>query len=74
LAEAEKTAGNLFIALARMSLEAGKTIERALILTEQLKKVSLSLVIIREKEAIIAPKSECTICHFTILKARDKSI
>jgi hypothetical protein len=61
LAKAEKTAGNLFIALAGISLETGKTIERASILTGQLEKVSLFLIIIREKKIIMALRNECTI-------------
>jgi hypothetical protein len=63
LAEAENTAENLSTALAGMSIEAGKTTERASILAEQLKKVSLSLIMAREEEAAIAPRIRCTICR-----------
>jgi hypothetical protein len=68
LAEAEKTAGNLFTALIRMSLKAGEAIERALILVRQLEKVSLFLVMAREEKAIMALRNECTICRLTTLR------
>jgi len=73
LIKAENTAENLLIALAGLSIKAGKTIKRASILAGQLEKVSLFLVITREEEAIIALKSEYTICRLTILKIRDES-
>jgi hypothetical protein len=73
LAEAEETAGNLFTILVGMSLKVGEAIERASILIGQLKKVSLSLVIIREEEVIIALRTECIICHFITLRVWDRS-
>jgi hypothetical protein len=39
-----------------VSLEAGKTIERALILAGQLEEISLSLIITRKEEAAMIPK------------------
>ena len=68
MAEAEKTAGNLFTALIRMSLKAGEAIERALILVKQLEKVSLFLVIVREEKAIMALRNEYNICRLTTLR------
>jgi hypothetical protein len=49
--------------LAKISLKAGKVTEKASILAGQLKKASLSLVIIREEEAVIVSKVRCTICR-----------
>jgi hypothetical protein len=56
LAKAENTAENLSIALTKVSLKVGKTIERVSILAGQLEKISLSLVIIKKKEATIILK------------------
>jgi hypothetical protein len=50
LEEAENTTENLSTVLAGLSVEAGKIIERALILTRQLEKASLSLILLKEKE------------------------
>jgi hypothetical protein len=63
LAEAESTAENLLTVLAKMSIKAGKTIKRVSILARQLKEISLSLVMAREKEAVIVLKVECAICR-----------
>jgi hypothetical protein len=68
LAETENTAKNLSTALAKMSLKTEKTTERASILTKQLEKVSLFLIMTREEEAIMALKNEYTICRLTTLK------
>jgi hypothetical protein len=66
LAEAESTAENLSTILAGMSIEVKKTIKRVSILIGQLEKVSLFLIIIREKEAAMAPKIGYTICRLVI--------
>jgi hypothetical protein len=58
LAKAESTVKNLSIALTGLSIETEETIERVLILTGQLKKISLSLIIAKEKEVIMTPKNE----------------
>jgi uncharacterized coiled-coil protein SlyX len=73
LAEAENTAENLSTALAELSVKIGKTIKRVSILTGQLKKTSLSLVIAREKEAIIALKNECTIYYLITPRTRNNT-
>jgi len=49
LAEAESTAKNLSTALAEISIKTGKAIERASILTNQLKEASLSLIMAKEE-------------------------
>jgi hypothetical protein len=51
LKEAENTAKNLSIVLTGLNVEAGKITERALILTRQLEKISLSLILPKEKKA-----------------------
>jgi hypothetical protein len=51
LEEAENMAKNLSAALAGLNVEAGKVTERVLILAGQLKEVSLSLILLKEKEA-----------------------
>jgi hypothetical protein len=71
LAEAENITENLSIALAELSVEAGEIIERALILTGQLEEASLSLIMFREKKAIIALKNECIIYRLIIPRIRD---
>ena len=83
LAEAESTAENLSTALAGVSLEAEEATERASILAGQLEEASLSLVMAREEEAIMAPRdecttcrpmtSECTICRLVSPRVQDKS-
>jgi hypothetical protein len=50
LEEAKNTAKNLSAALAGLNVETGKITERASILVGQLKKVSLSLILLKEKE------------------------
>jgi hypothetical protein len=52
LEEAENTAENLSIVLAELSVEVGEVIERASILTGQLKEASLSLILLKEEETI----------------------
>jgi hypothetical protein len=66
LAEVESAAKNLSTVLAGVSFEAGEATERALILAGQLEEASLSLVMVREEEAIMALRSECIICRLTI--------
>ena len=73
MAEAESTAKNLSIALAGLSVETGKATERVSILAGQLEKVLLSLIMAREKEAVIMLKNECTICHLMTLRIRDNT-
>jgi hypothetical protein len=68
LAEAESTAENLLTALAEMSLKAKKAIKRVSILAKQLKKISLSLVMIRKEEAAMVPKIGCIICRLVTSK------
>jgi hypothetical protein len=74
LAETESTAENLSTALAGLSVEIGKAIERVSILAGQLEEASLFLVIIREEEATIVLRNECTICHLVTLRMRDNII
>jgi hypothetical protein len=66
LAEAESTAENLSIALAGLSIEAGKAIKRVSILAGQLEEVFLFLMIVREEEAAIVLKVGCIICRLMI--------
>jgi hypothetical protein len=63
LAEAESTAKNLSIALAGISIKAGKATERVSILVGQLEKAFLSLVIARKEKAAITPKIRYIICR-----------
>jgi hypothetical protein len=73
LAETENTVKNLLIVLAGLSIKAKKAIKRVSILAGQLEKIFLSLVMAREKEAIIALRNEYTICRLTTLKVRDEN-
>jgi hypothetical protein len=73
LAEAENTAENLSIVLAGLSVETGKAIKKVSILAGQLKKTSLSLIIAREKEAIIALRNEYIICHLITPEIRNNT-
>ena len=73
MAEAENTVKNLSTALAGLNVETGKTIERASILAGQLEKVSLSLVMAREEEAIIVLKNEYTICYLITLGIKNNT-
>jgi hypothetical protein len=52
LEEAENTVENLSAVLAGLNVEVGKIIKRASILAGQLKKVFLSLILLKEKEII----------------------
>jgi hypothetical protein len=56
-----------------MSLEAGKAIEKALILAGQLEEVSLFLLTAREEKEIMAPKNEYIICRLVIPRIRDNT-
>jgi hypothetical protein len=71
LAEAESTAENLSTALVGLNVETKKAIKRASILTGQLKKISLSLVMTRKKEITVALRNECIICHLVTFRTRD---
>jgi hypothetical protein len=66
LAEAESTAKNLSTALAGVSIKTKKAIERVSILAGQLEKVFLFLMIVKEKEAVMALKVRYTICRLVI--------
>jgi uncharacterized coiled-coil protein SlyX len=68
LAEAESTAKNLSTALTEVSIKIEKTIKRVSILAGQLKEIFLSLIIVREKEAIMILKVGYIICRLVILK------
>jgi hypothetical protein len=68
LIEVESTTENLSTVLARVSLKAGKVIKRVSILAGQLEKISLSLIMIREEEAVIALKIRCIICRLVTSK------
>jgi len=74
LAKAENAAENLLIALADVSLKAGKAIEKVSILAGQLKKVSLSLMIVRKEEAVKVLKVRYTIYRLVISRVQDKEI
>jgi hypothetical protein len=74
LAEIESTTENLSIALAGLSVEAGKAIERISILAGQLKEASLSLVMARKKKAMIAPRNEYIICYLITPRIRNNTI
>jgi hypothetical protein len=58
----------LSIALAGISLKAGKTIERVSILARQLKEIFLSLVMAREEKAAIILRVGCIICRLVTPK------
>ena len=73
MAEAENTVKNLSTALAGLSVETEKAIERISILAEQLKKASLFLVIAKKEKAIITLKNECIICHLVTPGIRDNT-
>jgi hypothetical protein len=73
LAKAKNTAENLSTALAGLNVETKKTTEKVSILAGQLEKISLSLVMAREKGITIAPKNEYIIYHLIILKTRDNT-
>jgi len=71
LTEAENTAKNLLTALTGLSVEIRKTTKKASILAGQLKKASLSLIIVKKEKTTITPKNECTICYLITLRTRD---
>jgi hypothetical protein len=56
-----------------MSLEAGKIIERASTLAEQLEKASLFLIMAREKEAAMILKIGYIICRLVTLRVQDEA-
>jgi hypothetical protein len=62
----------LSTALAEISLKIGEITERALILTGQLEKTSLSLIMVREEEAITVLKIGCTIYRLVTFIIQDK--
>jgi hypothetical protein len=68
LAKAENTAKNLSTALTGMSIKAKKTTKKISILARQLKKVFLSLIIVKEKEAAIIPKVKYIIYRLITLR------
>jgi uncharacterized coiled-coil protein SlyX len=68
LAEIESTIKNLSTALTEINIKIEKTIKRVSILIRQLKKISLSLIIVREKEAVIILKIGYTIYRLVTLK------
>jgi hypothetical protein len=72
LAKAESTTKNLSIALAKISIKAKKTTEKVSILTGQLKKVFLSLIIAREEKATITLKIRYIIYRLIILRVQNK--
>jgi hypothetical protein len=71
LAKAESIAENLSAVLAGLSVEAGKIIKRVSILAGQLEKVSLSLIVFREKDIIRASKSEYIRCRLITSRIKD---
>jgi len=71
LAEIESTAENLLIALTGLSVEAGEITKKALILAGQLEEASLSLIMFKEKEAIMALKNEYIICRLIASRTKD---
>jgi hypothetical protein len=73
LAEAESTAENLSTVLAGLSVETREATEKASILAGQLKKASLFLIIVREKEIIIILKNECIIYRLVIPRIRNNT-
>jgi hypothetical protein len=73
LAEAESTAENLLTALAGLNIKARKATERVSILIGQLKKVFLSLVIIRKEEAVMVLKIKYTIYRLMTPRTRDNT-
>jgi hypothetical protein len=68
LAKIENTAENLSTVLIGVSLEAGKATEKISILARQLKKISLSLIMIRKEEAVIISKIRYIIYRLIIPK------
>ena len=73
MAEAESTIKNLSTALAGLSVKIRKAIKKVSILTGQLKKASLFLIIAKEKEAIMTPENECIICRLIISRIRNNT-
>ena len=71
MAEAESITENLSAALAGLSVKAKEIIEKVSILAGQLKKISLSLIMFREKDIIKALESEYIICRLVISRIRD---
>jgi hypothetical protein len=71
LVKAESAAENLSTALARLSLKAEKATKRASILAGQLKKISLSLIMAKEKEATMAPRIRYTIYRLITPRVQD---
>jgi hypothetical protein len=71
LAEAENIAKNLSTALTGLSVEAKEVTERASILAGQLEKVSLFLIIIRKKKAVITLRNEYIIYRLIVSRIRD---
>jgi hypothetical protein len=72
LAEAKSTAKNLSTALAGVSIKIEKTTKKASILAGQLEKISLSLVITREKETAMVLKIEYTIYRLVTPRVQNK--
>jgi hypothetical protein len=56
-----------------LSIKAGKVIERASILAEQLKEISLFLIIIREQEAAMALRIGYIICRLVTPRIRNNT-
>jgi hypothetical protein len=67
LKETENTAKNLSAALAGLNVKAGEIIERVSILTGQLEKVSLSLILLKKKEVTRIPGNEYIIYRLIAL-------
>ena len=71
MAEAENIAKNLSTVLTGLNVKIKKAIKRVLILAGQLKKASLSLIIPREKEAIMTLRNEYIIYRLIASRTRD---
>jgi uncharacterized protein YwgA len=72
LAKVENTAKNLSIALAEMNIEIKKTIKKISILTEQLEKISLFLIVTREEEVAMVLRIGCTIYRLITPRVQDE--
>jgi hypothetical protein len=74
LEEAENTAKNLSAVLVGLSVEAGETIKRVSILTGQLEKASLFLILLREEKVTGIIGNEYIIYRLIVSRTRSHVI
>ena len=71
MAEVENIAENLSIALTGLNVKTEEITEKTSILTGQLKKISLFLIITKKKEAVITLKNEYIIYRLITPRTKD---